>query len=148
MISLIDLQRWLYAGIAGNLDEVATRDLWTLISAMGVAMAFGAVHALMPGHGKAVLVSYPSDLRQGLLSGLILALTHVGTAVVLVLAGVVIVSRAFAVGGRAPAFEAASATMITLIGGFLLWRTLRSPQHGYVRDARALAFVKASFPAR
>jgi nickel/cobalt transporter (NicO) family protein len=58
-------------------NEVATRNLWTLVSAMAAAMAFGAVHALMPGHGKAVLVSYclgrPSDLRQGLLSGLILS---------------------------------------------------------------------------
>jgi nickel/cobalt transporter (NicO) family protein len=150
MINLFDLQRWLYAGIAGNLDEVATRNLWTLVCAMAAAMAFGAVHALMPGHGKAVLVSYylgrPSDLRQGLLSGLILALTHVGTAVVLVLTGVVIVSRAFAVGGRAPAFETASATMITLIGGFLLWRALRSPQHEHTRDGRALAFVTGLVP--
>jgi len=150
MISLFDLQRWLYAGIAGNLDEVATRNLWTLVSAMAAAMVFGAVHALMPGHGKAVLVSYylgrPSDLRQGLLSGLILALTHVGTAVVLVLTGVVVVSRAFAVGGRAPAFETASATMITLIGVLLLWRALRSPQHVHVRDGRALAFVTALVP--
>jgi len=150
MISLFDLQRWLYAGIAGNLDEVATRNLWTLVSAMAAAMVFGAVHALMPGHGKAVLVSYylgrPSDLRQGLLSGLILALTHIGTAVVLVLTGVVVVSRAFAVGGRAPAFETASATMITLIGVLLLWRALRSPQHVHVRDGRALAFVTGLVP--
>jgi nickel/cobalt transporter (NicO) family protein len=150
MNSLFDLQRWLYAGIAGNLDEVATRNLWTLIYAISAAMAFGAVHALMPGHGKTVLVSYylgrPSDLRQGLLSGLILALTHVGTAVVLVLAGVVVVSRAFALGGRTPAFETASATMITLIGGFLLWRALRSPQHVHERDGRALAFVTGLVP--
>jgi nickel/cobalt transporter (NicO) family protein len=150
MNSLFDLQRWLYAGIAGNLDEVATRNLWTLIYAISAAMAFGAVHALTPGHGKTVLVSYylgrPSDLRQGLLSGLILALTHVGTAVVLVLAGVVVVSRAFALGGRTPAFETASATMITLIGGFLLWRALRSPQHVHERDGRALAFVTGLVP--
>jgi nickel/cobalt transporter (NicO) family protein len=150
MINLFDLQRWLYAGIAGNLDEAATRNRWTLVSAVAAAMVFGAVHALMPGHGKAVLVSYylgrPSDLRQGLLSGLILALTHVGTAVVLVLTGVVVVSRAFAVGGRAPAFETASAMMITLVGVFLLWRALRSPQHVHVRDARALAFVTGLVP--
>jgi nickel/cobalt transporter (NicO) family protein len=141
MSSFFDLQRWLYAGIAANLDEVATRNLWTLVSAMAAAMVFGAVHALMPGHGKAVLVSYylgrACDLRQGLLSGLILALTHVGT---------VVISRAFAVGGRTPTFEAASAAMITLIGGFLLWRALRSPQHGHERDGRALAFVTGLVP--
>ena len=48
MSSFFDLQRWLYAEIAGNLDEVATRNLWTLISAIAAAMVFGAVHALMP----------------------------------------------------------------------------------------------------
>jgi ABC-type nickel/cobalt efflux system permease component RcnA len=150
MSSFFDLQRWLYARIARNLDEVATRNLWTLVSVMAAAMVFGAVRALMPGHGKAVLVSYDlarsSDLRQGLLSGLILALTHVGSAVVLVLAGVVVVSRAFAVGGRTPAFETASAAMITLIGGFLLWRALRSSQHVHERDGRALAFVTGLVP--
>jgi len=153
MSSFFDLQRWLYAGIASNLDVIAIRHLSTLVSAMVAAMVFGAVHALMPGHGKAVLVSYylgrPAHLRQGLLSGLILTLTHVGTAVVLVLAGVVVASRAFATGGRTPAFESASAAMIALIGGLLLWRALRalrSPPHVHERDGRALAFVTGLVP--
>jgi nickel/cobalt transporter (NicO) family protein len=150
MGSFFDLQRWLYAGIAGNLGEVATGNLWVLVSAMAVAMVFGAVHALMPGHGKTVLVSYylgrSSELRQGFCSGLILALTHVGTAVVLVLAGVAVISRAFATGGRTPAFEIASAVMITLIGGFLLWRGLRPQQHAHGRDGTALALVTGLVP--
>lgn len=150
MSSFFGLQRWLYAGIAGNLDVIATHNLSTLISAMVAAMVFGAVHALMPGHGKAVLVSYylgrPSHLRQGLLSGLILTLTHIGMAVVLVLTGVVVISRAFAAGGRTPAFESASAAMIALIGGFLVWRALRSPQHVHGGDGRVLAFVTGLVP--
>jgi nickel/cobalt transporter (NicO) family protein len=144
------LQRWLYAGIAGNLGEVATGNLWMLVSAMAVAMVFGAVHALMPGHGKTVLVSYylgrPSNLWRGFWSGLILALTHVGTAVVLVLAGIAVISRAFAAGGRTPAFETASAVMITLIGGFLLWRALRPRHHPHEGDGTALAFVTGLVP--
>jgi len=44
----------------------------------------------MPGHGKTVLLSYylgqPSKMREGLVAGVILTLTHVGTAVLLVLA--------------------------------------------------------------
>jgi ABC-type nickel/cobalt efflux system permease component RcnA len=66
--------------------------------------------------------------------------------VVLVLAGVVVVSRSFAVGGRTPALETASAAMITLIGGLLLWRALRSNQHVHKRDGRALAFVTGLVP--
>ena len=57
---------------------------------MAAAVLFGAVHALMPGHGKTVLVSYhlgqPAKLREGIANGAILALTHVGLALVLVLA--------------------------------------------------------------
>ena len=59
--------------------------------AMATAMLFGAIHALMPGHGKIVLVSYhlgkPSNAIAAFTNGAILALTHVGLAVALVLAG-------------------------------------------------------------
>ena len=52
---------------------------------MATAMLFGAVHALMPGHGKIVLVSYhlgkPSKGLAAFTNGAILALTHVGLAV-------------------------------------------------------------------
>jgi len=61
-----------------------------LVPALALAIAFGLVHALMPGHGKRVLLSYylgqPSKVREGFVAGVILALTHVGTAVLLVLA--------------------------------------------------------------
>ena len=89
------------------------------------AMLFGAVHALMPGHGKIVLVSYhlgkPSKGLAAFTNGAILALTHVGLAVALVLAGYAVISRAFAYGGRTPQFEAASGALIILIGAYLLW---------------------------
>ncbi len=56
-----------------------------------------------------------------------LLVTHVGLAVVLVLAGFAVISRAFAYGGRTPQFEAASGALIASIGAFLLWRSLRTP---------------------
>jgi hypothetical protein len=71
----------------------------------------GAVHALMPGHGKTVLVSYhlgqPAKLREGIANGAILALTHVGLAVVLVLAGFAVISRALAGARRNSRLQAA-----------------------------------------
>ena len=79
---------------------------------MAAAVLFGAIHALMPGHGKTVLVSYhlgqPTKLREGVANGAILGLTHVGLALVLVLAGFAVISKAFAYGGRTPQFETAS----------------------------------------
>jgi hypothetical protein len=73
---------------------------------MAAATLFGAVHALMPGHGKTVLVSYhlgqESRPFEGFVNGAILPVTHVGLAVVLVLAGFAVISRVFAYGGRTP----------------------------------------------
>jgi ABC-type nickel/cobalt efflux system permease component RcnA len=118
---------------------------------MAAAVLFGAVHALMPGHGKTVLVSYhlgqPSRPMDGFVNGAILALTHVGLAVVLVLAGFAVISRAFAYGGRTPQFATASGILIVLIGAFLLWRSLSSrPDDTTARNGRTLAFVTGMIP--
>src|SRR6185312_13601642 len=97
MNSLIAIQGWLYNGMASGIGEVAGGDMRAVFVAMAAAVLFGAVHALMPGHGKTVLVSYhlgqpakvPEEHRQR-------SETHVGLALVLVLAGFAIISRAFA----------------------------------------------------
>ena len=119
MNSLVAIQHWLYGGVASGLGEVAGGDFRAIFAAMAAAVLFGAVHALMPGHGKTVLVSYhlgqPAKLREGIANGAILALTHVGLALVLVLAGFAVISRAFAYGGRTPQFEVASGMLICLL---------------------------------
>jgi nickel/cobalt transporter (NicO) family protein len=111
MNSLIAIQGWLYSGMASGLGEVAGGDMRAVLVAMAAAVLFGAVHAMMPGHGKTVLVSYhlgqPGKLGEGIANGAILTLTHVGLALVLVLAGFAVISRAFAQGGRTPQFELA-----------------------------------------
>ena len=96
----------------------AETDVSVLPAFLGSAFVFGMVHALMPGHGKSVLVSYhlgrPGRNIDGVMTGTLLALTHVGLAVVLVLAGIAVISRSIATGGRAPPFEARwSAALIT-----------------------------------
>lgn len=58
MDSLIAIQHWLYSGMASGLGDVASGDTRAILTAMAAAVLFGAVHALMPGHGKTVLVSY------------------------------------------------------------------------------------------
>lgn len=102
METLVDIQHWLYRGIGEGLGNVAGGDYRAIMVAMAAAILFGAVHALMPGHGKIVLISYhlgqPSRPRTAFANGAILALTHVGLAVALVLAGYAVISRAFAYG--------------------------------------------------
>ena len=61
MGSFVSIQHWLYGGMASGLREVAGGDLRAIFVVMAAAVLFGAVHALMPGHGKTVLVSITSD---------------------------------------------------------------------------------------
>src|SRR6185369_14116760 len=150
MNNLIAIQGWLYSGMASGLGDVATGDTRAVLATMAAAVLFGAVHALMPGHGKTVLVSYhlgqPAKLQEGVANGAILALTHVGFALILVLAGFAVISRAFAYGGRTPQFETASGVLIALIGAFLLWRSLKSDHHADTKDGKTLAFVTGMIP--
>ena len=88
----------------------------------------------------------PGKLREGIANGAILTLTHVGLALVLVLAGFAVISRAFAQGGRTPQFELASGVMVALIGALLLWRSTRQDHHMHERDGRTLALVTGMIP--
>ena len=83
------------------------------------------LHALLPGHGKSVLASYyAGDGRflGAIGSSTILILTHVGSAVVLVLSGFVILQRTIGGAGRAPALLGAPLAVI-LLG---LWPLIQS----------------------
>ena len=93
---MLELQRWLYAEAGVQLKSFANGiDPLTLLTGISIAALFGLVHAFMPGHGKTVLVSYflgrPSKVVAGLGASIILVLTHVGSAVVLVLTGFIVI---------------------------------------------------------
>lgn len=145
---LIELQHWLYGSMGAGLKSA--EDVATLPTMLVSAMLFGAVHAFMPGHGKSVLVSYhlgrPGRLRDGLLTGMVLALTHVGSAVLFVMLGIAVISRSLALAGRAPAFEMASALLIIATGIFLLWRAAQPHVHSHAGDGKMLAFVTGLVP--
>jgi nickel/cobalt transporter (NicO) family protein len=150
METLIAIQRWLYGGMADGLGDVAGGSPSAILAAMAAAILFGSIHAMMPGHGKTVLVSYhlgqPARLREGLLNGTILTLTHVGLAVLLVMAGFAVISRSFAYGGRTPQFELASGILVSLIGAFLLWRSIATRHRHEGADGKKLAFVTGLIP--
>jgi nickel/cobalt exporter len=150
MQTLVSIQHWLYGGMADGLGAVVGGNPSAILLAMAAAILFGAIHALMPGHGKTVLVSYhlgqPARPIDGFINGSILAVTHVGLAVVLVLAGFAVISRAFAYGGKTPQFEAASGILIVLIGVFLLWRSLADRHDATRTDGKTLAFVTGMIP--
>jgi nickel/cobalt exporter len=145
---LVALQKWLYGGMAEGMRSAT--DLTALPALVSLAFLFGIIHALMPGHGKSVLVSYHIGREgrwfDGLATGSLLALTHVGSAVILVLAGVAVISRSVAAGGRAPKFETASAVLIILIGLYLLSRLLFAKEHRHAKDGTMLAVAAGIVP--
>lgn len=142
------MQHWLYTGMWRELKS--TTDLSTLPAFMAAAFVFGLAHAFMPGHGKTVLVSYhlgrASRVIEGVTTGTLLAVTHVGSAVIFVLAGVAVISRSLAAAGRAPAFELFSAVFITLIGVYLVARTVWPSRHAHGRDGHTLAIATGLIP--
>lgn len=148
---MIELQRWLYGSATAALKDFAGgADVDGLAAGLVFAALFGFVHALMPGHGKAVLVSYylgrPARVMGGAVTSAILILTHVGSAVVLVLAGFAVLRRTLGGVGRAPAFDAASAIFIVAVGIWLLVRVLRHSHSHTETDSRALAFATGLVP--
>src|SRR6266704_1678865 len=145
-----DVQSWLYGGATAELKGLSTGfDAAKLVVAMSIAALFGMVHAFMPGHGKTVIVSYylgrPARYLGSIGTSAILVLTHVGSAVILVLAGFIVIRRTIGGAGRAPAFEISSAVLIIAIGLWLLVRALRPHDHA-ATDGRLLAFVTGLVP--
>jgi ABC-type nickel/cobalt efflux system permease component RcnA len=90
---------------------------------------FGFVHAFMPGHGKVALVSYylghPTRLLGSIGTSAVLILTHIGSAVILVLAGFTVIRATLGGVGRAPAFEMVSASLVIAVGIWLLFGAIR-----------------------
>src|SRR5258707_11032990 len=152
MPSLGDIQGWLHSGVSAELKSVAAGvDPLRPLAAMSIAAVFGMVHALMPGHGKTVIVSYylgrPAALLGSIGTSAILVLTHVGSAIVLVLTGFIVIRRTIGGAGRAPGFEIASEVLIIAIGLWLLFRALHPHEHMHrTADARVLAFVTGLVP--
>jgi nickel/cobalt exporter len=149
METIFDLQRWLYAGTLEALKGLNSAGLAGLPALIGMAFSFGMLHALLPGHGKAVLASYYAGAGRfwgALLSTTVLILTHVGSAVLLVLGGFMILQRTIGGAGRAPALEQASQILIVLIGLYLVWRALRPHSHDHDRSGPMLGFVTGLVP--
>ena len=149
MVSIFDLQHSLYAGTLAALNGWRTAGVVGLPPLFAAAFGFGMLHALLPGHGKSVLASYYAGdgrWRGALASSTILILTHVGSAIVLVLCGFIVLKRTLAGAGRAPALEEASRALIMVIGLWLLWRALRPRAHGHHRSGAVLAIVTGMVP--
>jgi nickel/cobalt exporter len=131
---LFSVQRWIYASLTADLSAFAATRNWTALAAMlPLGVLFGAVHALTPGHGKTVLATYLVGSRLAAMRSVavagVLALTHVGSAVILALAASSLVTRTLGGVGRAPLLENLSRGLLAAIGVWLIWRAWRGRPH-------------------
>ncbi|WP_192252457.1 nickel/cobalt transporter [Mesorhizobium silamurunense] len=98
--------------------------LWLLV---GLSFAYGIFHAAGPGHGKAVISSYmvanEVALKRGIMLSFVSALLQGLTAVVvMMLAYFVLRGTAVSMTEAAWFLEISSFVLVTLFGGWLLWR--------------------------
>ncbi len=98
-----------------------------------IGLAFGAVHTLLPGHGKTVLATHHAALGRGWAGlaragadGLLIGAMRVTSAVLIVLAGWSLLERT--VGGemRAPLLEATGGAVLVGLGIWMLSGTLKA----------------------
>ena len=144
------LQRWIYAALTADIAAfAASRDWVALITVLPAAAVFGAIHALTPGHGKSLLASYLLGSRLVVLRSLavatVLALTHVGSAVLIALVALPLVTKTIVGAGQVPAMEILSRGLLVLVGVWLILRGWRGRTHPY-GEGIAVGFVAGLVP--
>jgi nickel/cobalt exporter len=131
------------------------RSLWTFLA---LAFLYGIVHAVGPGHGKAIVGSYflnrSGTWQQGIHLGFLFAFTHVFSAVLLLLVGHVLLK---ATAGRlldsaSQWLQKVSGLLLIGIGTLLTGRILcsclknqqNSPPQNFKADLKSLGSVAAA----
>jgi ABC-type nickel/cobalt efflux system permease component RcnA len=122
---LVGLQSGIHTSLSDDIAAFAlTRDWLALLAVLPLGMLFGSIHALTPGHSKAVLATYivGSGMSPWKAMGTAFALsvTHIGSAVLLALVGSALVTRTIVGAGQAPALEMASRLLLVAIGLWLV----------------------------
>ena len=140
----------MYSHISDDIHMFADDGRASLLFAMlPIGIAFGAVHALTPGHGKAILASYvagsPVSVGHALLVSLTLAITHVGMAVLIALFSLPLVSVALGSAGRAPALEFMSRGLLLLVGMWMVWRAMRNSTR-HTHEGKAVGLIAGLVP--
>jgi len=122
-----------FAGLLGRGDV----GLLAVLASLGAAFAWGAAHALSPGHGKAIVTAYlvgqRGTPRHAVLLGLIVTATH--TVSVFALGLITLTLSEFVVPERLyPWLNLIAGLLVVAIGGSVLrarWRHRRAHRDGH-----------------
>ena len=118
-----------FVGLVGR-----TLTPWVLLASLLLAFGFGAVHALMPGHGKTIMAAYllgsGAKVRQAMSVGVAVSLMHTGSVLALGLV-TLYVFRLFDPEDAYPWLGMLSGLVALGLGGALLMsRTRARKSHG------------------
>jgi nickel/cobalt exporter len=126
-----------------------SRDWVGLLGMLPSGVLFGVVHALTPGHSKSVLATYllGSGLSgiKSVVTALVLALTHIASAVVLALVASELVSRTITSAGQAPLLEYISRGLLVAIAAWLILRAILNRPHEHGEGA-VVGFIAGLVP--
>jgi ABC-type nickel/cobalt efflux system permease component RcnA len=148
--TLVALQRDIYLALAEQIKLLSAQGNWLgFLAFLPMGVFFGAVHALTPGHSKAVLATYlagsEAKIARGLLTSVTLSFTHVTIAVLIAVLSLPVVSIALGSVGRAPLLEDISRGLLGLIGAWMLWRALTHGQH-HKHEGEAVGVMAGLIP--
>ena len=129
---LMDFQRRANAEVSFHMNAIERgEDFGAFLIALAVAFAYGAVHALGPGHGKFVVVSYflgrEARVMRGVVMAVQIAIVHVIAAIVIVWLADLVLRGGFGLGlSDVPGVRAASFLIIVGIGAYMLYQAVRA----------------------
>lgn len=149
--SLVEVQRHISAEMTLMLRIYAEGGDWrSLLAFLPLGIVFGAAHALTPGHSKTLLATFVAGsgarFWRALQTAMILAATHIGMSVLIVLLALPVLSVAFGDAGRARVLEDLSRGMIGVIGIWLLVSAFRQQQHRQHREGPLFGFLAGLIP--
>jgi nickel/cobalt transporter (NicO) family protein len=121
-----------------------------VMMAVLLAMGFGAIHALGPGHGKTVTAAYLAGsgggLRHAALAGVAVAAMHTASVLALGLVAVLATS-AFPPEDVYPWLSLLTGVVVVVLGGWLVRARLRERAHPHLHARRAEALGRGRLAA-
>lgn len=129
---LVEFQRHANAEVATHMNAIRSGDdLGAFFLGLAVAFAYGVVHALGPGHGKFIIVSYflgrEVRIARGFIMATQVAIVHVISAIVIVWLADTVLKAGFGIGlSDIPGVRAGSFLIIAGIGIYMLYQAIRA----------------------
>jgi nickel/cobalt transporter (NicO) family protein len=148
---LVAVQRKISAELALLLRSFAETQDWTMLAGyLPLGIAFGAAHALTPGHSKTVLALFVagsgSDMSRGIGTAVVLSATHIAVSVLVVVLALPVVSLAFGEVGRARVLEDVSRGLLGVVGLWLVFAATRGQSARQHHEGAAFGFVAGLIP--